>query len=69
MSTKLLRIPVVAGIIDTTIQRTYELIRLGILPAVRMGRQVRVDANALEQWIKNGGSVLPGEITEEQKRG
>jgi excisionase family DNA binding protein len=57
MSTRLLRVPKVAEIIDTTIPRVYELIRLGILPAVRMGRQVRVEANALEEWIKNGGSA------------
>jgi excisionase family DNA binding protein len=64
MTTKLLRVPAVAEIIDTTVPRTYELIRLGILPAVRMGRQVRVDANVLEQWIKNGGSSQPSEVIE-----
>lgn len=59
MTTKLLRVPEVAEIIDTTIPRAYELIRLGILPAVKIGRQRRVDANALEEWIKNGGSDQP----------
>lgn len=58
---KLLRVPEVARIIDTTTARAYELIRLGILPAVKMGRQVRVDANALEEWIKKGGSTQPCE--------
>lgn len=64
MATKLLRVPEVAGIIDTTIPIAYELIRLGILPAVRLGRQIRVDANALDEWIKNGGSVQPREVNE-----
>lgn len=54
---KLLRVSAVAEIIDTTVPRVYELVRLGILPAVRMGRQVRVDATVLEEWIKNGGSA------------
>ncbi|HEY7913814.1 MAG TPA: helix-turn-helix domain-containing protein [Blastocatellia bacterium] len=69
MSTRLLRVPEVAGIIDTTTARAYELIRLGILPAVKMGRQVRVDANALEEWIRNGGSGQPSELREESQRG
>jgi excisionase family DNA binding protein len=69
MTTKLLRVPVVAEIIDTTIPRAYELIRLGILPAVRMGRQVRVDANVLEEWIKSGGSAQSCEVNEECERG
>jgi excisionase family DNA binding protein len=69
MTTKLMRIPEVARIIDTTTARAYELIRLGILPAVRMGRQVRVDANALEEWIKRGGSAQPSEINGESPRG
>jgi len=56
MTTKLLKVSVVAAVIDTTVPRAYELIRLGILPAVRMGRQLRVDENALQEWIKNGGA-------------
>ena len=39
-------------------QRVYELVRTQALPVVRIGRQVRVDPAALEQWIKNGGWPL-----------
>lgn len=35
--------------------RAYELVRLGILPAVRLGRQVRVDEDVLHEWILSGG--------------
>lgn len=34
--------------------------RQGILPAVRLGRHIRVDREVLDEWIKNGGQSLPG---------
>ena len=57
---RLYRVPEVARILDTSEQRVYELIRAGMLPAVRLGRQVRVDKEALDQFIKNGGMAYPG---------
>lgn len=43
-------------------QRTYDLIRAGMLPgAVKIGRTVRVDPRALERWILDGGCVGEGE--------
>ena len=57
MSTKLLKVPEVAQIIDASIPRTYELLRQGIIPSVRLGqRQVRVSEQALQEWILRGGS-------------
>ena len=61
MQTKtLLRIPEVAERLDVTHARAYELARTGALPAVRIGRQLRVDPEALQAWIDNGGQPLPG---------
>ena len=57
---KLLRAEAVAEILDTTKPRVYELIRQGLLPAVRLGRQVRIAESALEEWVENGGAGLPG---------
>ncbi len=57
---KLLRIHEVAEILDVPVARAYELARHGILPAVRLGRQVRVDAGKLKEWIDEGGTDLPG---------
>jgi len=31
---------------------TYEMIRLGTLPSVRVGRSLRVPARALERWVE-----------------
>ena len=57
---RLLRIPEVAARLDITEARAYELARTGALPAVRIGRQLRVDPAALRAWIDNGGQPLPG---------
>jgi len=57
---RLYRVPEVARILDTTEQRIYEMAREGVLPVVKLGRQVRVDRIALEKFIENGGQAYPG---------
>lgn len=49
-----------ARILDVSESRVYELIRQDILPSVRLGRQIRVDKEALDEFIKAGGQALPG---------
>ncbi|HLW59115.1 MAG TPA: helix-turn-helix domain-containing protein [bacterium] len=56
----LLRVPRVARVLDVHDHRVYKLIRNGVLPSVRLGRQVRVDEDALRDWIRRGGQSLPG---------
>ena len=56
---KLIRIPEAAAILDVSLERAYELARTGMLPVVRVGRQVRVDTEKLTQWIDEGGTALP----------
>jgi excisionase family DNA binding protein len=41
-------------------QRIYDMARKGILPVVRLGRQIRFDQDQLEKWISEGGKALPG---------
>jgi len=57
---RLLKVPEVARILDTSEGRVYTMLREGILPGVRLGRQIRVDREALEEFIRNGGQALPG---------
>ena len=38
--------------------RVYELAKAGILPVVRIGRQLRVEPTELNAWIRRGGTVL-----------
>jgi len=60
MSPALLRMPVVATILDVDLQRAYEMARTGLLPGVvRLGRQIRVDRQKLQQFIDSGGAPLP----------
>lgn len=38
--------------------RVYEMARTGVIPVVRMGRQIRFAPNALHRWILDGGTPL-----------
>jgi excisionase family DNA binding protein len=49
------------GISDTTTRR---LIKAGVLPAVRVGGQIRIDRNRLRDWISSGGGAIRGEHSE-----
>ena len=56
----LLTIPEVARVLRVPPARAYNLAREGLIPTVRVGRQVRVDRDALRHWIDDGGCALPG---------
>ena len=58
---KLLTIPEVARLLQVRVPRAYQLARDGVVPVVRVGRQVRVDARALQEWIISGGCDLRDE--------
>jgi excisionase family DNA binding protein len=55
----LLTIPEVAAILNVSVPRVYELIRLRLLPAVHLGRQVRVKPDVLAEWLAQGGQQRP----------
>jgi excisionase family DNA binding protein len=56
MSHKLLRIPLVAELLQISETSIRRLIRQGRIPSIRVGRQIRVDEAVLEQWLRAGGS-------------
>lgn len=60
MHNKLLKIAEVAERLDITIPRAYEMAREGVLPVVRLGRQIRIHPEKLEEWLLSGGQALPG---------
>jgi excisionase family DNA binding protein len=54
---RLLTAKQVAGILQVTTARVYELARQNVLPTARLGdRQVRFDQDALYEWVRNGGT-------------
>ena len=55
----LLHMDEVAQRLGVSLQRAYELGRQGLLPIVRMGRQMRVEEHRLSEWIAAGGASLP----------
>lgn len=55
---RLAKVERVARILNVDKHRVYELAR-DVMPAgvvVRLGRQVRFDESALNDWIRNGGT-------------
>jgi excisionase family DNA binding protein len=54
----LLKVPEVAKRLRVRDRRVNQLIAEGLLPAVHLGRQIRVDPDILEAWIRNGGRPL-----------
>ena len=38
--------------------KAYQLAREGLIPVVRLGRQLRVDPRRLNEWMELGGSGL-----------
>jgi excisionase family DNA binding protein len=57
---QLLKANQVAALLGVSQARAYELMREGIVPTVRLGRQVRVSSNALDDFISGGGKSLSG---------
>ena len=56
---RLLHMDAVAEQLGVSLQRAYELGRQGLLPVVRMGRQMRVEEHRLMEWIASGGASHP----------
>ena len=67
MKMRLMTVKQVATMLQVSQERVYEMVRLGLLPAVRLGRQLRVDEEALKNWIAHGGQALPGGWRAEEK--
>lgn len=51
---------VIAAWLNVTVRRVYELARYNLIPQVKLGRNVRFDPDEVQQWIRSGGTPLPG---------
>jgi hypothetical protein len=66
MSKKLLTLRDLEETTQLSYARLTDLARQGILPTVRFGRQIRVDPDAFEEFVRSGGKGLPGGWRREQ---
>lgn len=50
----------IAKLLNMSQYRVYEAVREGLLPAVHIGRQIRVEESAFIQWARGGGQRYAG---------
>lgn len=55
---KLLTAQDVSIILRVTPHRIYQMARQGVIPAIRVGRCLRVDEAKLQAWLDEGGFCL-----------
>jgi len=60
MQKKCLKVEEVADVLQVPKARVYELCRRGLLPHIRLGRQIRIPMVVLDKFIEDGGKALPG---------
>lgn len=60
MAEKLMNSNEVAKILFVSTERVYALAREGILPACRLGRQLRFSPSKIQAFIDAGGQAFPG---------
>ena len=53
---QLLTVPEVARLLRVSDWYVYELIKRREIPSIRIGRWIRVERNALTDWMANGGT-------------
>ena len=54
-----LKVPEVAKELRIARSRAYELVANGTIPAVKIGRSVRVSREELDRWLKNQRVAQP----------
>jgi excisionase family DNA binding protein len=58
--TKLLKVEDIAELFSLSEERVYTLARQGILPVIKIGRQLRFAETAINSFIENGGKSWSG---------
>ena len=60
MDHELLRVDEVAALLKLGRTKVYQLVAAGDLPAVRIGKVLRISAEALQAWINRQAVANPG---------
>jgi excisionase family DNA binding protein len=45
----------IAELLNLSPDRVYEAIRQNLLPSVHIGRQIRIEEQAFNEWVRQGG--------------
>ena len=53
-------VPEIADLLQMKRERIYEAVRLGLVPAVHIGRQIRIEERAFVEWVRDGGQTYAG---------
>ncbi|HHU98210.1 MAG TPA: helix-turn-helix domain-containing protein [Petrimonas sp.] len=58
MNQRLMTASQTAKMLNISKHRLYDLAKRGIVPHVRLGRQVRFDTKQIDAWLEHGGTQL-----------
>lgn len=50
-------VPEIADLLQMKRERVYEAVRLGLVPSVHIGRQIRIEEKAFLDWVQGGGQT------------
>ncbi len=57
MGLRFFTVPEIADLLQMKRERVYEAVRLGLVPAVHIGRQIRIEQKAFVEWVRDGGQT------------
>lgn len=60
MGLRFFTVPEIADLLQMKRERVYEAVRLGLVPAVHIGRQIRIEERAFVEWVRDGGQTYAG---------
>ena len=61
MDHEMLKVDEVAALLKLGRTKVYQLVAAGELPAVRIGKVLRISAEALQEWLSTQAVTSPGE--------
>jgi excisionase family DNA binding protein len=50
-----LQISQISDLLEISETTTRRLVKMGALPAIRVGRQIRIDERRFQEWLDGGG--------------
>lgn len=61
---RLITVPEVAQLLNVSVPRAYELVRKQIIPSIRLGRQIRINAEEIQGIIRSKRAPVDDTLAE-----